>query len=116
MLESGEAESLKGIATREGIDNSYGSRMANLTMLAPDIVAAILDELCRITSRCLIWRLTRRRCGMSSGRESGSEAEAPAQLNMPLRSLSIRNRWYGSVGLGSNSHDSYHCRAASSLA
>ena len=25
MLESGEAESLKGIATREGIDNSDGS-------------------------------------------------------------------------------------------
>ena len=44
MLESGEAESLKEIATREGIDNSYVSRMVNLTTLAPDIVAAILDD------------------------------------------------------------------------
>ena len=44
MLESGEAKSLKEIATREGIDNSYVSRMVNLTTLAPDIVAAILDE------------------------------------------------------------------------
>ncbi len=29
---------------REGIDNSYVSRMVNLTTLAPDIVAAILDD------------------------------------------------------------------------
>ncbi len=44
MLESGEAKSLKEIATREGIDNSHVSRMVNLTTLAPDIVAAILDD------------------------------------------------------------------------
>lgn len=44
MLESGEAKSLKEIATREGIDNSYVSRMVNLTTLAPDVVAAILDD------------------------------------------------------------------------
>ena len=44
MLESGEAKSLKEIATLEGVDNSYVSRMVNLTMLAPDIVAAILDD------------------------------------------------------------------------
>ena len=39
-----EAKSLKEIAAREGIDNSYVSRMVNLTTLAPDIVAAILDD------------------------------------------------------------------------
>ena len=33
-----------GSVTREGIDNSYVSRMVNLTTLAPDIVAAILDD------------------------------------------------------------------------
>ena len=32
------------IAKKEGIDNSYVSRMVNLTTLAPDIVAAILDD------------------------------------------------------------------------
>ena len=42
VLESGEAKSLKEIATREGIDNSYVSRMVNLTTLAPDIIDAIL--------------------------------------------------------------------------
>ena len=42
MLESGEAKSLKEIAAAEGIDNSYVSRMVNLTTLAPDIVDAIL--------------------------------------------------------------------------
>lgn len=44
MLESGEVKSLKEIAAREGIDNSYVSRMVNLTTLAPDIVAAVLDD------------------------------------------------------------------------
>jgi hypothetical protein len=44
MLTSGEAKSLKEIAAMEGIDNSYVSRMVNLTTLAPDIVAAILDD------------------------------------------------------------------------
>ena len=44
LLESGEAKSMKEIATREGIDDSYVSRMVNLTTLAPDIVGAILDE------------------------------------------------------------------------
>jgi len=44
LLESGAVQSLKEIATREGIDNSYVSRRVNLTTLAPDIVAAILDD------------------------------------------------------------------------
>jgi hypothetical protein len=44
MLESGEVTSMKEIARREGVDDSYVSRMVNLTTLSPDIVAAILDE------------------------------------------------------------------------
>ncbi|MEY6432253.1 LacI family transcriptional regulator [Thioalkalicoccus limnaeus] len=44
MLESREATPLKEIAAREGIDNRYVSRTVNLTTLAPDIVAAILDD------------------------------------------------------------------------
>ncbi len=44
MLESGDVKSLKEIAALEGVDNSYVSRMVNLTTLAPDIVAAILDD------------------------------------------------------------------------
>jgi hypothetical protein len=44
MLDSGEAKSMKAIALREGVDDSYVSRMVNLTTLAPDIVAAVLDE------------------------------------------------------------------------
>ena len=44
MLESGDAESLTEVAEREGMDRAYVSRMVNLTTLAPDIVAAILDE------------------------------------------------------------------------
>lgn len=36
MLESGEVSNLTEIAKREGVDNSYVSRMVNLTTLAPD--------------------------------------------------------------------------------
>ncbi|WP_342316403.1 hypothetical protein [Lysobacter sp. FW306-1B-D06B] len=43
MLESGEAASILDIAERQGEDRSYVGRMLNLTLLAPDIVAAILD-------------------------------------------------------------------------
>jgi hypothetical protein len=32
------------IAAQEGVDNSYVSRMMNLTVLSPDIVEAILDD------------------------------------------------------------------------
>ena len=68
MLESGEAKSLKEIATREGIDNSYVSRMVNLTTLAPDIVAAILDETLPLfdlaSGTPLLWEEQRKRVGL----------------------------------------------------
>ncbi len=44
MLESGEVKTLRELAAREGVDNSYVSRMINLTMLSPYVVAAILDD------------------------------------------------------------------------
>ena len=44
MLESGEVKSVRNFTTLEGIDNSYINRMVNQTTLAPDIVAAILDD------------------------------------------------------------------------
>ena len=44
MLESGKVSSLREIAAQEGVDNSYVSRMMNLTVLSPDIVEAILDD------------------------------------------------------------------------
>jgi hypothetical protein len=44
MLESGEVTSMKELARREAVDDSYMSRMVNLTTRASDIVAAILDD------------------------------------------------------------------------
>ena len=44
LLESGDAKSLREIASLEGVDNSYVSRMVNLTTLAPDIIDAILQN------------------------------------------------------------------------
>ena len=44
MIEVGEVSSLREIAQRDGADHSYVAKHLNLTLLAPDIVAAILDE------------------------------------------------------------------------
>lgn len=44
MLERGEVSSLREIAKNEKLNDSYVSRMVNLTSLAPDIVNAILHE------------------------------------------------------------------------
>ena len=44
MLESGEVKSLRDIGERKKIDERHIRRMVKLTSLAPDIVAAILDD------------------------------------------------------------------------
>lgn len=43
MLESGEFASIADLAEREGIAPSYITRVLRLTLLAPDIVEAIMD-------------------------------------------------------------------------
>jgi len=43
MLESGEFATIAELAEREGIAASYMTRVMRLTLLAPDIVEAILD-------------------------------------------------------------------------
>ena len=44
MLEAGEVSSLREIAKRDLADHSYVAKHLNLTLLAPEIVAAILDD------------------------------------------------------------------------
>lgn len=44
VLETGQAASMSDIARRESTDHSYIARHINLTLLALEIVAAILDE------------------------------------------------------------------------
>jgi hypothetical protein len=44
LIESGKVANISAIAKQEDVDRSYISRMVNLTTLAPDIQAAILDE------------------------------------------------------------------------
>lgn len=43
MLESGEFATIADLAEREGIASSYMTRVLRLTLLAPDIVEAILE-------------------------------------------------------------------------
>ncbi|KGB82190.1 bacteriophage-like protein [Rhodovulum sp. NI22] len=44
MLESGEFSTIAELAEREGIAPSYMTRVLRLTLLAPDIVEAIIDN------------------------------------------------------------------------
>jgi hypothetical protein len=44
MLDSGEFATIAELAEREGIAPTYMTRVLRLTLLAPDIVEAILDE------------------------------------------------------------------------
>jgi hypothetical protein len=44
LLEKGEASNLIDLAEKVGMDRAYVSRTLNLTTLAPEIVAAVLDE------------------------------------------------------------------------
>ena len=44
MLESGEFATIAELAEREGIAPSYMTRVMRLTLLAPEIVEAILDD------------------------------------------------------------------------
>ena len=44
QIESGEVANISAIAKAENVDRSYISRMINLTTLAPEFQAAILDE------------------------------------------------------------------------
>lgn len=44
MLEMGEVSSLREIAQLDGADHSYVAKHINLTLLAPDIVDAILED------------------------------------------------------------------------
>ncbi|MCZ8147794.1 MAG: hypothetical protein O9325_08100 [Roseomonas sp.] len=44
MLEEGRYASVRELAKAEGVDRAYVGRVLNLTLLAPDIVAAALDE------------------------------------------------------------------------
>jgi len=67
MLTSGEARSLREIAAREGVDNSYVSRMVNLTTLGRTSWPPSWTMGCRTISRCSTWRSIRRCCGRSRG-------------------------------------------------
>ncbi|WP_119461065.1 recombinase family protein [Rhodospirillaceae bacterium SYSU D60014] len=74
-LHSGEAGSLRDLATAEGIARSYIRRVLRVAFLAPDIVEAILDgrqpveltaeRLLRLADLPLDWREQRRRLGFA---------------------------------------------------
>jgi hypothetical protein len=43
MLEEGRYGSIRELATAEGVDRAYVGRVLNLTLLAPEVVEAILE-------------------------------------------------------------------------
>jgi hypothetical protein len=75
MLEAGEVSSIREIAQSDGADHSYVAKHINLTLLAPDIVAAILEDALPDGVR-LSALLTNRRLLSSIGNIPPAEAEA----------------------------------------
>jgi hypothetical protein len=46
MLEEGRYASIRELAAAEGVDRAYVGRVLNMTLLAPDLVEAVLDGQC----------------------------------------------------------------------
>lgn len=75
LLDSGEFATIAELAEREGIASSYMTRVLRLTLLAPDIVEAILDgkqdprvTLARLMKQLAVeWNRQRRHFGEKSG-------------------------------------------------
>ncbi|MFV8602415.1 hypothetical protein [Ralstonia pseudosolanacearum] len=86
QIESGQARNIAELATQEKVDRSYVSRMINLTTLAPDIQAAILNEtlpeeialfdLAADTPQC--WEAQRRRIDEVVAKARGNKTRAVA--------------------------------------
>jgi hypothetical protein len=78
MLDSGEGKSLRETTRKEAVDSSYVSRMVNLTILAPDVGAANLDETLppKVTlfdlavDLAALWEVQRRWIGVAGPRTS----------------------------------------------
>lgn len=67
MLEEGRYASIRELAAAEGIDRAYVGRALNLTLLAPEMVEAILDG--RETTGLTLPNLVEGSPAISSGRQ-----------------------------------------------
>lgn len=76
LLESGEAKNIAEIARANKVDGSYVSRILDLSLLAPDIIEAILDgkepsglSLAKLTRRAppALWEDQRQAYGFPEG-------------------------------------------------
>ncbi|MBF0093852.1 MAG: hypothetical protein HQL34_04830 [Alphaproteobacteria bacterium] len=84
LLDSGRHTSIKALAESEGINHSYVTRILRLTLLAPDIVEAILKgrqpkglELAALmTEFPLEWDRQREAFGFPTTGEAGQKAKA----------------------------------------
>jgi hypothetical protein len=71
LLESGRYATIRELAADLGLDNSYVARMLRLTLLAPDLIEAILDgtepdglSLAKLVNLPPLWREQRERLGL----------------------------------------------------
>ena len=87
MLEAGEFATIAELAEREGIAPSYMTRVLRLTLLAPDIVEAILDETLPenvslfdlAIDTPLAWDEQRRRVGKATLRHRDARGTGPGR-------------------------------------
>jgi hypothetical protein len=79
-LEAGQHASIRELALAVGVDSSYAARILRLTLLAPDIIEAILEgtepdglsleQLYRLPAE---WEGQREEAGMPAGRRRGPD-------------------------------------------
>jgi hypothetical protein len=100
MLEDGRYASIRELAIAEKVDRAYVGRLLNMTLLAPDLVEAILGgadfsgRLPLSHGPAVLWAPQRAGLGASGG--AGAQPEAPcvtwAQTALPHLPLSIEAR------------------------
>jgi hypothetical protein len=107
MLETGQVSSLREIAQRDGADHSYVAKHLNLTLLAPDIVAAILEDALpdgvRLSALLInppvLWEGQRAALGVTPAlpraREAGRESGAGRASISSSRAPDPREQYFG---------------------
>lgn len=93
LLHSGSYRSINEMASKLGVNNAYMRRLIRFTLLAPDIVVAVLDgndpdglsQSMLVRAIPMDWREQRRRCGLDDSRCPGYVQSSPSsELNGPV--------------------------------
>ena len=101
MLEDGRYASIRELASAEGVDRSYVGRLLKLTLLAPDVVDALLDGQLQpnpgwpmlLEALPAVWTNQRAEMLWVDQHSSSASAPSPCPSHSPRRPPGGRRRW-----------------------